>query len=251
MIATYESLQGDARGPGVEEWCQVDKARASLSATYQSLKGDPRYTEEYRAESAWAKYEQTKAQVEKLAPEARRKMLRSAEGLERMSIPTPEGEGIVTKTTDKLLLTAHERSRLEGLISRRQKMASKGPFGASPTDVLKAEYERGLAEGGPGGGATVRAVIGLVRDWGLDIDGVVDAQRKARHRSALEDARSARMRADMVGRSVPEPPFKKGTQGGAPRRTGTYASARGAFVPREEKPRDKQAIFTKRRPLWK
>jgi hypothetical protein len=250
MIATYESVQGDARGPGVEEWRQVDKARSDLSELYRSLSDDDRYAHEFKTEKAWAAYERTRAHVDKLAPLARRKMLKSAKSLERMSIPTPECEGIITKDTNKLLLRAHERGRLEGLISRQHKMADKGPLkGKSPADVLKEEYERGLRDGGPGGGATVRAVIGLVRDWGLDLDGVVDAQRKAHHRGALEDAHSARIRADMIGRTVPEPPasLKKGTQGGSPRRnTGTYAGAPRTLVPRE-----KPTLFKKQRPLWK
>jgi len=252
MIATYESVQGDARGPGVEEWRRVDRVRSALTEFYRSLSEDERYAPEYKTQAAWERYEQTKAQVEKLAPEARRKMLRSAESLERMSIPRPADESLNTKDTDKLLLTAHERTRLEGLISRRQEKAEKGPFKANPTDILKAEYERGLAEGGPSGGATVRAVVVLARDRGLDINSVVDAQRKAHHRDALEDAQAARMRAGMVARSVPEPPpsLKKGTQGGAPRRAvGTYTGATRTFVPREKQ--DKQAIFKKRRPLWK
>ena len=247
---SYEDVQRAARGPGVEEWKQADKLRADLAELYNTLREDDRYAPEYKAESAWKRYEETRAQVEKLAPEARQKMLKSAEGLERMSIPTPECEGIITKDTNKLLLRAHERDRLEGLISRQHKMADKGPLkGKSPADVLKEEYERGLRDGGPGGGATVRAVIGLVRDWGLDLDGVVDAQRKAHHRGALEDAHSARIRADMIGRTVPEPPasLKKGTQGGSPRRnTGTYAGAPRTLVPRE-----KPTLFKKQRPLWK
>jgi hypothetical protein len=268
METTYETEQAGARGPGVEEWKRLDKARSDLSELYRSLSEDDRYAQEYKTETAWAAYAKTKARVEKLAPEARRKMLRSAEGLERMSVPRPAGEAIVTKDTDKLLLTSHARSRLESLISHHQEMASKGPLkGKSPADVLKEEYERGLEESGPAGGATVRAVVGLCRDRGLDIDGVVDAQRKAHHRGALEDARSARMRADMVGRTVPEPPasLKKGARGGSPRRTGTYA----AGAPRTLEPREKQTIFKKqktrtlvpqekatlfkkqKRPLWK
>jgi hypothetical protein len=243
---TYESIQQDAKGPGVEEWRRADKLRANLSATYQSLKDDERYTEQHKAETAWAKYEEVRAQVEELAPEARKKMLKSAEGLERMSIPTPEHEGLYTSDTNKLLLTAHERSRLEALINRAEKSAS-GPFKANPLDILKAAYEQGLDQGGPGGGATVRAVYGLARDWGLDINQIVDARRKPHHHGALEDAQTARMRAGMVGRTVPQPPFKRG--GATPRTAGrSFASnAPVAFVPREERP-----LFKGRsRPSWR
>jgi len=241
---SYESVQSEARGPGVEEWRQVDKARSDLAELYNNLREDDRYAPEYKAETAWARYEETRAQVERLAPEARQKMLKGAEGLERMSIPTPESEGLITKDTDKLLLTAHERSRLEGLINRAEKAADKGPFKASPIDLLKAEYKRGLDQGGPGGGATVRAAYELARDWGLDIHQIVDAHRKDHHRGALEDAQAARMRADMVGRTVPQPPFKRG--GHEDRAAaGTYRNA-PAFIPR-----DHPLQFKKRRPSWK
>jgi hypothetical protein len=214
---SYESVQESARGAGVEEWKRADKLRADLSATYQALREDARYTEEHKAETAWKRYEETKAEVEQLAPEAREKMLRSAEGLERMSIPTPEGEGLITKDTNKLLLTAHERSRIEGLLSRAKEIGGSSGFAQKPHAILSREYERGLNEGGPGGGATVRAVYGLARDWGLDINAIVDAHRKAHHRGALEDAEAARMRAEMIGRHVSEPPFKRGG-GNSPRR---------------------------------
>jgi hypothetical protein len=240
---TYESVQQQARGPGVEEWKRADKLRDDLSATYQSLRDDERYAPEYKSETAWAKYEETKAQVKKLAPEARSKMLKSADSLERLSIPTPEGEGIYTKDVSKLMLTASERGRIEGLVNRSEKAAGGSGFKARPQDLLKGEYARGLEEGGPGGGATVRAVYELARDWGLDINAIVDSHRKPYHHEALENAHLSRMRAEMIGRSVPEPPFKKG--GGAPR-AGTYSGAPKAFVPKA----GGQQLFKKRNRHW-
>jgi hypothetical protein len=245
---SYDDVQREAKGPGVEEWKQADQARSDLSATYQSLRDDPRYSEEHKAETAWAKYEATRAQVEQLAPEARQKMIRSAEGLERMSIPTPEGEGLITKDTNKLLPTAHERSRLEGLIARSEKAADKGPFKSNPADILKTAYEQGLNEGGPSGGATVRAVIQLARDYDVDVDQIVDEHRKPHHHGALADAQAAWMRAQMVGRTVPEPPFKKaGGPGSSRKNVGTHSGAPRAFVPRETQ----QMVAPKRRPYWR
>jgi hypothetical protein len=241
---SYEDIQSQAKGPGVEEWKRTDKLRADLSATYHSLKEDERYAPEYKAETAWTKYEETKAQVEQLAPEARKKMLKGAESLERVSIPTPEGEGLITKDTNKLLLTAHERSRIEGLIARSEKAAEKGPWKANPVDVLKAAYEQGLDQGGPGGGATVRAVYELARDWGLDIDAIVDAHRKPHHHGALEDAQQRRIQAEMVGRHVPEPPFKRGASLTA---TGTYNRGRKVFIPQEST----QVQPKQRKPYWR
>jgi hypothetical protein len=226
---SYESTQQGAKGPGADEWRQLDKARAELTGLYNSLREDERYAPEYKSERAWSEYEKTKAKIEQLAPEAHKKMLRSAEGLEHQSIPTPEGEGLITKDTTKLLLTQGERNRIEGLISRAEKAAEKGPFKANPVDVLKSAYEQGLEEGGPGGGAKVRAVIQLTRDYGLDVDQIVDKHRKPHHHGALEDAQRRRIQADMVGRHVPEPPFKRG--GASPKNTGTYNSGRKVFMP--------------------
>ena len=154
--SSYERIQQEAKGAGVKEWRQADKLRADLSGTYQSLKDDERYALEYKSSEAWKRYEETKTKVEQLAPQAREKMLRSAQSLERLSIPTPEGEGVVTKDTNKLLLTAHERGRLEGLVNRAQQ-SGRGPFKANPVDVLKPAYEQGLEQGGPG--AALRCVL--------------------------------------------------------------------------------------------
>jgi hypothetical protein len=176
---SYESIQQQAKGPGVEKWRRIDKLRTDLTNLYNSLQEDTRYTEEHKAHLAWSEYERVRTQIEQLAPEAHKEMSKSAEGLERMSIPVPEGEGLRTKDTSKLLLTASKRSRLEGLISRQEKVAEKRPFKPSPIDILKTAYEQGLDEGGPGGGATVRAVIQLARDYGFDLDEIVDKAQKA------------------------------------------------------------------------
>jgi hypothetical protein len=176
-------------------------------------------------------------------------MLKSVESMERMSIPKPEGESLLTQDVSKLLLTSHERTRIEGLISRSQEVASKVPFKAqNPTDILKREYEHGLDEGGPSGGATVRSAVGIVRDRGLDLGAVVDGRRRDFHRSALEDALSKRVWADMIGSSVPKPPSK----GGVPSKNiGTYTNAgeAAAFLPSSQ---EKGTIFKqKRRPSWR
>ena len=250
---SYEDVQREAKGPGADEWRAADKARADLSATYQSLKDDPRYNEDYKSETAWAKYEEAKAKVEQLAPEARSKMLRSAESLERMSISTPEHESLLTKDTNKLLLTAHERDRLAGLLDRAEKQADKSPFKRDPYDILKAEYARGLDEGGPGGGATVRAIYQLARDRGLDIHTIVDEHRKPLHHGSLEEADRAKMRANLVGRSVPEPPFPHPRLSQS-RDVGTYRANQRGFVGRGIAPigeAQRKPGASRRRPPWK
>jgi hypothetical protein len=244
---SYQDIQDGATGAGVDEWKRADKARAALSETYRSLAEDERYAPEFKAERAWAAYEQTKAKVDKLAPEARQKMLKSASTLERLSIPTPDGESLTTQSTDKLLLTAHERSRIESLIERRTK-ATAGPFKPDTTEVLRAEYERGLDQGGPGGGATCRAVMDLVRDWGHDVDSIVDAHRRPSHRNALKDAEAARMRADLIGSRVPEPPTSLTKQGKQARSATETRSHNILGMPKG----DNKPLFAKqRRRPWK
>jgi hypothetical protein len=246
---SYEDVQQEAKGPGADEWREVDKARAKLSELYRNLQEDERFAEQYKSEQAWREYEKVRAQVEQLAPEAREKMLKSADGLERLSIPMPEGEGLLTKDTDKLLLTAHERSRIEGLLNRAEKLADKGPSKRGPHDLLEVEYERGIDEGGPGGGATVRAIVGLARDYGLDLDKIVDGRRKHYHYESLEDAGRARMRANMVGRSVPEPPFPH-PRYSQPKDVGTYGRKQKAFIPNDRTAPAKRSQG-RRRPSWK
>jgi hypothetical protein len=242
---TYEGIQQEAKGPGVKEWKRADKLRADLTNLYNSLRADTRYTEEYKAERAWSEYEKVKPQIEQLAPESREELLRGAEGVERGSIPTPEAEGLITRDTAKLLLTQGERSRIEGLINRAKDVAGSSGFQEKPVSILSREYERGLSEGGPSGGATVRAVYGIARDWGLEIDAIVDKHRKPYHREALETAQRRRMWANMVGRSVPQPPFQSG--GSSPRDVGTYSSRDPkAFIPK-----DRPMQFETGRPYWK
>jgi hypothetical protein len=227
---SYEDVQREARGPGADEWRQVDEARRQLGELYRTLQEDERYSEEHKALSAWRRYEEVRAKVEALSASAREKMRRSADTLERLSIPHPEGESLSTQNTDKLLLTAHERSRLEGMLNRAESQ-TKGPFRRDPVDILKAEYERGLDEGGPGGGATVRAVHQLCRDYGYDINRIVDGRRRDVHHGALEDAGKARMRALMVSRSVPKPPFQRpGTTSRNQKGTGTYGAGGRMFA---------------------
>jgi hypothetical protein len=232
---SYESIQQEAQGPGVAEWRAADEARAKLTELYRSLQEDARYAEAYKSETAWREYEKVRAQVVQLAPTAREKMLKSADNLERLSIPNPEGESLITKDVDKLLLTDHAYNRLVGLLDRAEKQAGKGPFRRDPHDILKAEYERGFDEGGPGGGATVRAIVGIARDFGFDLDKIVEGRRKDYHYESLEDAARARMRSQLVGRSVPQPPFEHPDQLAAKRTgagsVGTYGGGQRAFVP--------------------
>jgi hypothetical protein len=54
---TYECMQQEARGPGADEWRQVDKLRSALSELYRNLQEDERYAPEYKSERAWQEYQ--------------------------------------------------------------------------------------------------------------------------------------------------------------------------------------------------
>ncbi|MDQ5827011.1 MAG: hypothetical protein M3441_22815 [Chloroflexota bacterium] len=80
---------------------------------------------------------------------------------------------------------------------------------------------------------------------------IVDGRRKHHHHGCLEDANKVRMRAQLVSRSVPKPPFphpdqRSSAQG--PGRVGTYDGRQRAFV----STKGGQMLFQKpRRPSWK
>ena len=52
MTESYQDIQRQAKGPGVEEWKRADEARASLPAYFSQLQDDPRITDLTRSERA-------------------------------------------------------------------------------------------------------------------------------------------------------------------------------------------------------
>ena len=161
----------------------------------------------------------------------------------------PESESLTTTNTKKLLLTQGEQSRIYRHLDCRASV--RGPLKRSPMQVLNEEYARGLQICGPQGGAICRAVYEIARDTGADLDAVVDAHRRDSHRRALEDAHSAEMRLQLVGKSVSKPPFPRPDklgQGG--KDVGTYRGKQKAFVPNDRTALAK-ALQGRRRPSWK
>ena len=247
---TYDDIQREAKGPGVEEWRRADQARSDLTEFYRQLEADPRISDLARSERAWARYGLVRAEVEQAAPEARAKMAHSAEVAARQSIPTPEGEALTTSNTEKLLLTQGEQSRIYRQLDRLE--SARGPFKRTPAQVLKEEYTRGLQIGGPQGGAICRAVYEIARDTGVDIESIVDEHRRDSHRRALEDAQGAEMRLQLVGKSVSKPPFPhpdKLHQGG--RDIGTYRGKSKAFVPGSRVALTEKFREGRRKPPWR
>ena len=248
MSETYENIQSRAKGPGVEEWRRVDKARAGLPEFYRGLQEDPRITPLARSEKALERYEAVREQAEAESARARELSAEAAKTYRRLSIPTPESEALTTSNTEKLLLTQGEQSRIYRQLDRLE--SARGPLKRTPAQVLKEEYERGLQVGGPQGGAICRAVYEIARDTGADIDSIVDEHRRDSHRRALEDAQNAEMRLQLIGKSVSKPPFPhpdRLQQGG--KEVGTYRPA-PALMPASRISLAKK-FGSNRRRLWK
>ena len=253
MTQSYQDIQRRAKGPGTEEWKSADKARADLAAYYQQLQEDPRITDLARSEQAWERYQTVKARVEAESARAKELSERSARTAERQSLPMPEGEAVVTDDKDRLLLTQGEHARINRRIDRASNRATDAtPFSLSK--LLREEFARGLEAGGAKGGAICRAVAEIAQDAGEDIHSIVDEHRKPYQRQALQDAQDARMRQQLIGKTVSKPPFpppEEVQQGG--KEVGTYRRKQIAFMPT-----DGRVAFTKalqgnrrRRPHWK
>lgn len=251
MTESYEDIQSQAKGPGVEEWKRADKARAGLPAYYRELQEDPRITDLTRSERAYERYEAVRAQMETEGAKAKELFERSARTAERQSLPMPEGESVTTTDKDKLLLTQGEHNRINRLIDRKSSRATKAtPFSLSK--LLKDEFARGLEVGGAKGGAVCRAVVEIAQDAGEDIHSIVDEHRKPYQRQALEDAQEAYMRQQLIGKTVSKPPFPRPEelqQGG--KGVGTYRGRQKAFMPNSPAVSPKLFQGNRRRTHWR
>jgi hypothetical protein len=247
MTETYEQLRDSATGEAGAAWKAADREEANLRTIYRTLKEDPRYTPEHKAEQAWAAYEATKEKIAEGKAKARESLEKQARSGERFSIPMPEGEHLVPSDTSKLLASQNEASRIVRKLDRLE--GSAGPFKRKPAEVLKEEYERGLQIGGVQGGAICRGVLEAADELGVDKDQVVDDFRRPSHRNALEDAQRASMLTQHIGSSIPEPPFPNPRlqRVKASGRVGSYGGGQKAFLPRQQ-----EVGTTKRsRPPWK
>ena len=238
MTETYEQLRDSATGEAGGAWKAADREEANLRSLYRTLKEDPRYTEEHKAEKAWAAFEAAKEKIAASKTKARESLEKQARSGERFSIPMPEGESLITTDTAKLLASQNEASRIVRKLERVES-SSTGPFKRNPAEALKSEYERGLQIGGVQGGAICRGVLEAADELGLDKNQVVDGFRKQSHRNALEDAERASMLTQLIGSQIPQPPF------GRPSRPRERRDK--LLIPRERSMQTKG----RRRPSWK
>src|SRR5215213_7343945 len=207
MSETYEQLRASASGEAGEAWKRADREESNLRTLYRELKEDPRYTEEHKAATAWERYEATKEKIAADKVKARETLEKQARTGEYFSFPMPEGESLIPSDTSKLLASQNEASRI---VRKLDRLASSGvgPFKPDRVEVLKGEYERGLQTGGVQGGAICRGALEAADELGMDSHQLVDAFRKQSHRNSLEDAERAVMRSGLIGKQIPEPPFK-------------------------------------------
>jgi hypothetical protein len=231
MTETYEQLRDAAGGDAGQAWRSADREESNLRALYRSLKEDPRFSEEHKAQKAWESYEVARERIVAGREKARKPLKKQAQTAERLSIPLPDGEELITTDTSKLLAAQNEAARIIRKLERASLASpARGPFRPTPVEVLKEEYARGLEVGGMEGGVICRGVLMAADELGADASAVVDEFRKQRHRKSLESAHHAQRLAGLIGTRIDaEPPFPRpGTRGSLARR----ASPRVLLVPR-------------------
>jgi hypothetical protein len=220
MRGAYEELRDSATGEAGAAWKAADLEEGNLRALYQELKKDPRFSDEHKAEQAWAKYEATREKIASGKAKAKELLERQARTGERFSIPMPQGELPTTTDTTKLVASQNEASRVVRKLDRIDN-GKGGPLKPDRTEILRQEYAKGLEIGGIQGGAICRGVLAAADELGVDADSVVDPFREERHRESLERAQHASRLMDLISSNVPEPPFARPGQrrrGSEPRR---------------------------------
>lgn len=227
MIESYEELRDQATGAGAEAWRAADRRENQLRETYRALKDDPRFTDEHKAQKAWEAYDAAKDAIEAERAKAREHLEMQASSGVRASLPFPDGEGPVTSDTQKYLATQNEAARIVRKIDRIGASAKGVPLKASPPDVLRQEYGRGLEAGGAPGGIVCRGELAAADALGVYAESVVDGFRKDRHREALERAQTSERLAQSVGGRVPELPFSRAGRAAQP-----GDGPRPLFIPR-------------------
>jgi hypothetical protein len=204
---SYEGLRDRATGEAGELWKLADRQEANLRDFYRSLREDPRYTSEHKAEQAWGRYKAEKEKIVANRAKARELLKGQVASAERMSFPFPDGEGLITNDPNKILASQYEAARMVRRLDRLD--ATKGPIKPDRAALLRDEYRRGLEVGGVQGGAICRGVLEAADELGVDKHAAVDPFRKERHRESLECAERSERLTRLIGGRVPEPPFPR------------------------------------------
>lgn len=227
---TYEQLRDSSTGEIGSAWQTADKQEQQLQEFYERLKDDPRYTDQHKAELAWQKYEDMKDRILTGRQRSKKRLEERSDSLWLQSVPMPPETGLRTTNENRILMTQSEGTRIARKIDRLAD--SPGPMRPSTVETLKAEYAKGLKEGGPRGGAICRAVVDVADEFSIDVDDVVDDFREVRHRKLVQQAERSALMSRTIGKGLREPPFRNPHEPSL--RAGSYASGASAAGVRGE-----------------
>lgn len=230
MSESYEQLRDGVSGEAGDVWRAADTAESNLRNLYRSLKEDTRYTEEHKAAKAWEGYEANREKIEAGKAKARELLGKWAQTAERLAVPLPAGESLITSDASKLVASQNEGTRIVRKLERAS--SGGGPFKPDRAEILKQEYRNGLDIGGMQGGVICRGVLMAADELGIEAHVVVDEFRADRHRESLDRARHQERLAGMIGTRISKPPFARPGSNEATRVNN--ANAPRYFVPRRQ-----------------
>jgi len=165
---SYEQLRDSVENTEARAaWLDHDRRLQLLRQTYNSLKDDPRYTEEHKANQMWETYQQQSAHIQAAGEKARELLEKEARGYEMIALPHPKGENLHSISTERLIAAQNEASRISRKLERLEK--AKGPKNLKPptAQILKDEYARGMEVGGVEGSAICKGVLMAADELGI------------------------------------------------------------------------------------
>src|SRR5215212_11929332 len=165
----YEDIRDSTTGQAGSAWVNADKQEQQLLAYYDQLHNDDRYVEEHKSRLAWAKYDEMEEKINTAKARTKDLLLENAKAYRRQAIPTPDGAGLMTKDTDKLLLGQNERARIVSKLDRLDRSAT-GPMKPNHGALMREEYGRGMDLGGREGMEKNRGVIQAADELGIPLD---------------------------------------------------------------------------------
>jgi hypothetical protein len=236
---SYEQLRDSVENTEARAaWMDHDRRLQALRQTYNTLKDDPRYTEEHKASQMWETYEKQSEHIQAAAQKAKELLEKEARGHEMMALPHPKGENLHSiSSAERLIAAQNEASRIARKLERLEK--AKGPKNLKPPTarVLKDEYARGIEVGGVEGAAICKGALMAADELGVSEEEFLDPLRTPEQHEFLDKAWRARLRAQHIGGSIPEPPLARPGTPGSPSRD-------KVFIPRN------RSLQPKRAPSW-
>jgi hypothetical protein len=220
-------------------WLEHDRRLQALRQTYNTLKDDPRYTDEHKSEQMWAAYERESAHIQAAADKARKLLEQEAQGHEMMSVPRPKGERVTNLSAERLIAAQNEAARIARKVGRLESIGGPQSLKPPTSQVLKDEYARGIEVGGVEGVAICKGALMAADELGISEEEFLDALRTPEQHELLDKAWRARLRAQHIGGGIPEPPLAKPGAASGPSRDKLFL------------PRNRPMQFKGRAPSWR